>query len=211
MNEQYKTLSSNSKILYSLFLNRTNYSKKNLNKFSDKKGIYIYYSNSQIRNHLYCSVHTAVNVLNELEQAGLIHKEYQDKGLPLKIYVNDIRGENDSINSGFKQPQDKFSYKPYSFSNYKEKPVTNHFEGIERRGNTEGEKPLTQAQINRRTFGEKKNNRHSHKENSNSASQEKQVSFDVEKAEKLSGDGTIDFGSMKIKKRRTRNTGPTSI
>lgn len=126
MNEQYKTLSSNSKILYSLFLNRTNYSKKNLKKFSDKNGIYIYYSNSQIQKHLHCSVHTAVNVLSELEQAGLIKREYQKRGLPLKIYVSDIRAENKDTYSASEKPQDKLSHRPYLNSNYNKKPHTDH-------------------------------------------------------------------------------------
>lgn len=38
-----------------------------------------------------CSRATASTVLNNLEYAGLIYKEYQNNGLPLKIYVNDIR------------------------------------------------------------------------------------------------------------------------
>ena len=137
------------------------------------------------------------------EEIGLIRREYQKNGLPLKIYVNDIRDENENTYSAHKQPQDKLSYKPHSYSDYKEKPATNHFEGNWWQGNAEEEKPLTQAQINRRTFGNKKNTRHSYKENSISASQEKEVSFDVEKAEKIANDGTIDFGNMKIKKRRT--------
>lgn len=38
---------------------------------------------------------------------------------------------------------------------------------------------------------------------------EKEVSFDIEKAERPAFDNTVDFGNMKIKKRRTRNIGPT--
>ena len=38
-NERYKRLSSNSKILYCLFLNRTKFSKKNPKQFSDEKGV----------------------------------------------------------------------------------------------------------------------------------------------------------------------------
>lgn len=42
-------------------------------------------------NDIRCSRTTASIILNNLENAGLIYKEYQDNGLPLKIYVNDIR------------------------------------------------------------------------------------------------------------------------
>ena len=200
--EKYKDLSMSAIILYSLFLNRTKYSLKN-KKFKDDKGVFIYYSTEQISSHLHCSINSAKKILSELEEIGLIRREYQKNGLPLKIYVNDIRDENENTYSAHKQPQDKLSYKPHSYSDYKEKPATNHFEGNWWQGNAEEEKPLTQAQINRRTFGNKKNTRHSYKENSISASQEKEVSFDVEKAEKIANDGTIDFGNMKIKKRRT--------
>lgn len=42
-------------------------------------------------NDIRCSRATATTLLKNLENAGLIHKEYQSNGLPLKIYVNDIR------------------------------------------------------------------------------------------------------------------------
>ena len=39
--------------------------------------------------------------------------------------------------------------------------------------------------------------------------EEKQVSFDIEKAERMAKEGLIDFSTKKTKKRRTRNVGPT--
>ena len=168
MNEHYKGLSSNSKILYSLLLNRTKFSKKNYKKFFDKNGYFVYYSNLQIQKHLGCSPRTATTTLNELEKAGLIKKEYQENGLPLKIYVNDIRSSDGDVYAFFKQPQDEFCEKPYSNSIYRGKPVTRQYK-----------------------------------------TEEKEVSFDVERAEKKSDDGFVDFGNMKIKRRRTRYTGPT--
>ena len=206
--EKYKALTSNEKILYVLFLNRLNYSRNNLIRFSDEKGVFIYYSNKSIQTHLNCTGPTITAALNNLQKAGLICKEYQKRGLPLKIYVNDIRDENGNVYSAHKQPQDKFSYKSHSYSDCKEKTDTNHFEGNGWQGNTEGEKLLTQAQINRRTFGNKKNNRHSHKENLNYASHEKEVSFDVEKAEEMELKHLYHFAEKK-QKRRTRNPGPT--
>lgn len=91
-NEQYKGLSSDDKILYILLLNRKNFSMKNLNSFSDEKGVFVYYCNSQIQKHLNCCESTATKCLKKLEDVGLICKKYQKNGLPLKIYVNDIRG-----------------------------------------------------------------------------------------------------------------------
>ena len=105
--EKYKALTSNEKILYVLFLNRLNYSRKNLNRFSDEKGVFIYYSYKSIQNHLNCSEPTITSALNNLQKAGLIRKEYQKRGLPLKIYVNDIRGGNRGTYTASDSPQDK--------------------------------------------------------------------------------------------------------
>ena len=90
--EKYRTLSSGEKILYVLLLNRTNYSRKNLKKFyDDKNGLFIYYPNAQIKSHLNCSSETAKKMLKNLENAELIKMEYQKNGLPIKIYVTDLR------------------------------------------------------------------------------------------------------------------------
>lgn len=138
--EKYSGLSSKAILLYSLFLNRTKFSVKN-NKFKDDEGLFIYYSLSQIGRHLRCSKVSARKVISELESADLVKIRFQEYGLPLKIYVNDIR-------SGIKST-------------------------------------------------------HSYQKN------EKEVSFDVELAEKIARDSLIDFSTKKNKKRRTRNVGPT--
>lgn len=132
--EKYKVLSSDEKILYALLLNRINYSKKNLSKFCDSKGVFIYYSNSQIQNHLNCCENTATKALNNLEKIGLITKEYQKNGLPLKIYVKDIREKREQ----------------------KAKPKTQET-------SFDIDRAISREQINRQTFGEKKNKRHKEK------------------------------------------------
>lgn len=167
-NERYKHLSSNSKILYCLFLNRTKFSKKNHKQFSDEKGVFIYYTNSQIQEHLCCASKTATSLLRELEKAELIKKEYQQRGLPLKIYVKDIRGENNSTYSHSEKPQDKPFAKQYPDSNYKEKPV--------RWQNTP---------------------------------ESREVSFDVERAERKAREHRVNFGYIKRNQRRTSNTDST--
>ena len=90
--ENYCTLSTDEKILYMLLLNRTNYSRKNLKNFyDDKNGLFIYFPNSQIEKQLNCCTKTVRKMLNNLEKAGLIKREYQRNGLPIKIYVTDLR------------------------------------------------------------------------------------------------------------------------
>ncbi len=139
-NEQYKGLSSDEKILYILLLNRKNSSKKNLKSFSDTKGVFIYYTNLQIQNHLNCSISTAVKILKNLEKAGLITKEYQKHGLPLKIYVNDI-------NNLYSKPKESKSpaLQEASFNIEKAKMASKQ---------------------NRENFGEKKNKRRNRKNSS---------------------------------------------
>lgn len=88
--EKYSGLSSKAILLYSLFLNRTKFSVKN-NKFRDDEGLFIYYSLSQIGKHLRCNRSSARKAISELEGAELVKIKFQEYGLPLKIYVNDIR------------------------------------------------------------------------------------------------------------------------
>lgn len=92
--EKFSALSSDEKILYILLLNRMNFSKQNKNRFSDEKGVFVYYSNSQIQKHLGCCENTAIKSLNNLQYVGLITKERQKRGLPLKIYVKNIMKDN---------------------------------------------------------------------------------------------------------------------
>ena len=137
--EKYRTLSSDEKLLYVLLLNRVNFSKKNLNNFSDSNGIFVYYSNKQIQNHLNCCKSTAIKAINNLEKVGLIKKEYQHKGMPIKIYVNNIRIYERDTNTP-----------TLTKTLQKEKPVSFDI-GLAQ----------SRAQFNRANFGEMKNKRRS--------------------------------------------------
>ncbi len=148
---RYNELSVYEFFLYLLLLNRTNFLKKKLTKFSDEKGIFIYYSNDKIRRELRCSDKRATKTLSNLEEVGLIRREYQQNGLPLKIYVNDVREqnrENITLESDLHNSSKKFTQK---------------------------------QKVN-----------------------DKNVSFDVEKAERRATENPVDFGSMKNKKRQNR-------
>ena len=125
--DKYKDFTSKEYFLYMLLLNRSNISKSNLMHFSDKNGVFVYYTNKEITKQLKCDKTTSIKVLSNLENAGLIRKEYQKRGLPLKIYVHDIRVENGSTYSASQKPQDKLLQKSYLNSNYNKKPHTGHF------------------------------------------------------------------------------------
>ncbi len=133
-NEKYKDLSSDEFFLYILLLNRLNISKKNSKRFCDNNGFFIYYTNQKIAQDLRCSHTTAIKTLKTLENAGLIHKEYQKNGLPLKIYVNDIR-ENTNTKPKVQQQETSFDI----------------------------DHAISQTKANRYNFGEMKNSKARHK------------------------------------------------
>ena len=112
--DRYISLSSNAKLLYSIILNRMKLSEKNKEKFQDENGIFVYFSNTSIMENINCSKNTATHILNELEQAGLIRKEYQKRGLPLKIYVNDVFGMHKDTYKPKTSHTPKQSFKPHS-------------------------------------------------------------------------------------------------
>ena len=151
--DRYTSLSLNAKLLYALILNRMKLSKKNADTFSDESGIFIYFSNSSIKNFLNCGKNQVYQALDELEDAGLIRKIRKRIGMPFKIYVNDISllHEKSKFDGQANTYKPKLSFKP--------KPVV---------------------------------------------IPERNVSFDIERAERLALSGDIDFGNIKNKKRRKR-------
>ena len=154
--EQYKHLSSGSKILYCLFLNRLKFSKMNSVNFSDKNGIFIYYSNAQIQNHICCSSKTATALLCELENAGLIKRLNEQNGKSVKIYVNDILKAGDNTYTYRKSPQNRAYKKSNNYSDYSKKPFTQQSERDNDDVSFDTDMPLSKQQLIRRTFGTKK-------------------------------------------------------
>lgn len=140
--DKYMPLSSNAKLLYSIILNRMKLSEKNMEKFHDEKGTFIYFSNNSIRKQLHCCKDTATNSLTELEQVGLIRKEYQKRGQPLKIYVNDIFHMLDSTHKVEKEQLYKPNFNPRP--SFAQKEVS-----------FDVEKAEEMAKRNRRIFGDK--------------------------------------------------------
>ena len=129
--EKYSALSSGEKILYVLLLNRTNYSRKNIKKFyDDKNGLFVFFTVKQIKEYLNCSEKTVIKMLKNLEQVGLIKKEYQKKGLPVKIYVLDLKEEiktptSDSFSFNVERATQKSRDNRIDFGTKKNKPRHN--------------------------------------------------------------------------------------
>ncbi len=91
---EFKSLSSDAKILYALLLERTNLSNKN--GWIDKSDrVYIIFTIDDVINSLNKSNKTAVKILNELENIGLIERKRQGLGKPNIIYVKDFMSVQD--------------------------------------------------------------------------------------------------------------------
>jgi len=91
-NEQFKSLSSDAKILYSLLLNRTSLSKKN--DWRDENGrVYIIYTIDEIMDDLNCCKKKAIKSMKELKTIGLVKTTRQGLNRPNLIYVMNFATE----------------------------------------------------------------------------------------------------------------------
>ena len=105
--ERFRDLSTDSKLLYGLMLDRMGLSLQN--GWQDAEGCaFIYFTLEEIQATLACGHNKAVHLLAELEQYALIERVKQGQGKPAKIYVKKIPAadadsgedtENDSISS----------------------------------------------------------------------------------------------------------------
>lgn len=88
--EKFAGITMESKILYSLMLDRASLSAKN--GWLDEDGkVFIYYKLDRIMTDMHCANQKAKKMLKELEEkAGLIERQKQGQGKPTKIYVKDF-------------------------------------------------------------------------------------------------------------------------
>ena len=92
---QYRSVSTDAKLLYGLLLDRMDLSVKK--RWLDEHGrVYLYYTIASIQADLCCCKEKACKLLRELEHAGLIEKKRQGRGNPSRIYVKRFskRSEN---------------------------------------------------------------------------------------------------------------------
>jgi hypothetical protein len=102
VDDKFKELSNDAKILYGLMLDRMSLSVKN-SWFDEEAHVYIYYSMEEVMEHLNCSKNKALKCLAELDTEdgiGLIERVKQGQGKPTIIYVKnfllDIENVSDS-------------------------------------------------------------------------------------------------------------------
>lgn len=94
--EEFRSLSTDAKLLYSLLLDRMSLSMRN--GWLDKEGrVYIYYTLEEIQKDLCCGHVKAGKLLAELDTQkgiGLIDRKKQGQGKPTKIYVKQFVSPN---------------------------------------------------------------------------------------------------------------------
>ncbi len=83
---QYRSVSTDAKLLYGLLLDRMDLSVKK--HWLDEHGrVFLFYTIESIQTDLCCCKEKACKLLRELERAGLIEKKRQGRGNPSVIYV----------------------------------------------------------------------------------------------------------------------------
>ena len=99
-NERFRDLSTDSKLLYGLMLDRMGLSLQN--GWQDTEGrAFIYFTLEEIQGTLSCGHNKAVRLMAELEQYDLIERVKQGQGRPAKIYVKKIDADGaDEQNNG---------------------------------------------------------------------------------------------------------------
>ena len=92
LDERFKGLSNDAKILYGLMLDRMSLSARN-GWFDEEKRVYIYYSMEEVMEDLNCSKNKALKSFSELDTStgiGLIERVKQGQGKPSMIYVKNF-------------------------------------------------------------------------------------------------------------------------
>lgn len=93
-----KIISINAKYIYTLMLDRYNLSQKN--QWIDADGnIYLYFTLFDVQKAIGVSEKTAIKVLKELENNGLIIRKRQGQGNPARTYLSDPELEHTKINN----------------------------------------------------------------------------------------------------------------
>lgn len=105
VDDRFKKLSNDAKILYGLMIDRMALSARN-GWFDEEKRVYIYYSMEEVMEHLNCSKNKALKSLSELDTEtgiGLIERVKQGQGKPALIYVKNFLLDEMACSEGQKK------------------------------------------------------------------------------------------------------------
>lgn len=98
--EEYKSLSADAILLYGLLLDRVTLSEKNADSFTDEMGeIYVICTINEIMQNLRCCNRTAIKLLNDLANVGLIEKKHGGYTRASRIKVKNIHFESEKYST----------------------------------------------------------------------------------------------------------------
>ena len=89
-NPAFDSIDINSKVLYSLMLNRASLSATNSDFIDDNGNVYVIYTVEQVMEAMRCSNKTAIKMLKQLDDIGLIVKKRLGQGKASLLYVMDF-------------------------------------------------------------------------------------------------------------------------
>ena len=99
--KEYRSISTDAKLLYGLLLDRVGLSVRN-EWVDEQDRVYIYYTVDAVGEDLNCCKEKACKLFDELEKAMLIERKRQGQGKPSRIYVLQFNAELGK--SDFKKP-----------------------------------------------------------------------------------------------------------
>lgn len=98
--KEYRSISTDAKLLYGLLLDRVGLSVRN-EWVDEQDRVYIYYTVDAVGEDLNCCKEKACKLFDELEKAMLIERKRQGQGKPSRIYV--LRFDSEVGKSDFKK------------------------------------------------------------------------------------------------------------
>lgn len=96
----FKELSNDARVLYSLLRDRHDLSLEN-NWLNDKDEVFLIYTRENMAEMLGCSIPTARKAFKQLERFGLVEDEFQGLNKPNLIYLAEVSVENERTEKSF--------------------------------------------------------------------------------------------------------------
>ena len=119
-NPAFDDIDYGSKLLYGLMLNRASLSATNSNYIDDNGNVYVIYTVEQVMEGMRCSRPTAIKMLKQLDDIGLIEKKRLGQGKPSLLYVMDFS----TVNTEFPTKKNEFHTKNSTVDFQKSKKLT---------------------------------------------------------------------------------------